>query len=155
MTSVRTSERFEPGCVVRPANRARRPRGSKAFHGGIGHLHFNVVLHARRPRDHHAGDGARPIPFQALPFHRQWNGRHRLAAHHVRDPASLEVLIRCKCGYAPEQDGQSNSSKQSSDFRNVVNRGVDGIIQLVFEYGAEFREGFVIGAWLVQVNFCG
>jgi di/tricarboxylate transporter len=70
--------------------------GSKAFHGGIGHLHFNVVLHARRPRDHHAGDGARPIPFQALPFHRQWNGRHRLAAHHVRDPASLEVLIRCK-----------------------------------------------------------
>ena len=79
-------------------NRARRPRGSKAFHGGIGHLHFNVVLHARRPRDHHAGDGARPIPFQTLPFHRQWNGRHRLAAHHVRDPASLEVLIRCKCG---------------------------------------------------------
>ena len=47
---------------------------------------------ARRPR------GSRPIPFQALPFHRQWNGRHRLAAHHVRDPASLEVLIRCKCG---------------------------------------------------------
>jgi di/tricarboxylate transporter len=44
-------------------NCARRPRGSKAFHGGIGHLHFNVVLHARRPRDHHAGDGARPIPF--------------------------------------------------------------------------------------------
>jgi hypothetical protein len=79
-------------------DRARKPRGSKAFHGGIGHLHFNVVLHARRPRDHHAGDGARPIPFQALPFHRQWNGRHRLAAHHVRDPASLEVLIRCKCG---------------------------------------------------------
>jgi hypothetical protein len=51
-----------------------------------------------RPRDHHAGDGARPIPFQALPFHRQWNGRHRLAAHHVRDPVSLEVLIRRKCG---------------------------------------------------------
>src|ERR1700751_3100896 len=75
-------------------NRARRPRRSKAFHGGIGHLHFNVVLHARRPRDHHAGDGARPIPFQALPFYRQWNGRHRLAAHHARDPASLEVLIR-------------------------------------------------------------
>ena len=57
-------------------------------------MHFNVVLHARRPRDHHAGDGAWPIPFQALPFYRQWNGRHRLAAHHVRDPASLEVLIR-------------------------------------------------------------
>ena len=102
MTSVWTSERFEPGvrcgCAGRPANRARRPRGSKAFHGGIGHLHFNVVLHARRPRDHHAGDGARPIPFQALPFHRQWNGRHRLAAHHVRYPASLEVLIRRACG---------------------------------------------------------
>ena len=24
-----------------------------------------------------------------------------------------------------------------------------GILQLVLEYGAEFREGFVIGAWLV------
>ena len=82
-------------------NRARRPRGSKAFHGGIGHLHFNVVLHARRPRDYHAGDGARPIPFQALPFHRQWNGRHRLAAHHVRDPASLEVLIRAQMWNLP------------------------------------------------------
>ena len=52
-----------------------------------------------------------------------------------------------------EQDGQSNSPKQSSDLRNVVNRGVDGILQLVFEYGAEFREGFVIGAWLVQIQF--
>ena len=58
------------------------------------------------------------------------------------------IRIRCKCGHAPEQDGQSNSSKQSSDLRNVVNRGVDGILQLVFEYGAEFREGFVIGAWI-------
>ena len=38
--------------------------------------------------------------------------------------------------------------QQSSDLRNVVNRGVDGILQLVFEYGAEFREGFVIGAWI-------
>jgi hypothetical protein len=52
-----------------------------------------------------------------------------------------------------EQDGQSNSPKQSSDLRNVVNRGVDGILQLVFEYGAEFPEGFVISAWLVQSQF--
>jgi hypothetical protein len=34
-----------------------------------------------------------PVSLQTLPFHRQRNGRHRLAAHAVRDTDDLEVLI--------------------------------------------------------------
>jgi Citrate transporter len=75
-------------------NCARVPRGSKVLHGRVGNLYFNVVLHARRARDHNAGDGSWPVPLQALPCHRQRNGRYRLADHHVRDTDDLEVLIR-------------------------------------------------------------
>jgi hypothetical protein len=102
MTSVWTSERFEPGCAVgAPAALQIAREGHadpKPFMVALAICISTSFCTARRPRDHHAGDGARPIPFQALPFHRQWNGRHRLAAHHVRYPASLEVLIRRTCG---------------------------------------------------------
>jgi di/tricarboxylate transporter len=44
-------------------DRAREPCGSKAVHDRLGNLYFNIVLHTRCTRDHHAGDGSWPLSF--------------------------------------------------------------------------------------------